>query len=227
MIAKDSIGFSISENYLTCHLKVEKRISIMDLYDIFKVLGMMRICSWQEFSIFAKPRVFTSDEYLSMVYSKKELELKLLNRNIVEKHINEARKENPDSPIWIEVISIKFKEEQKDLEAKIKGAMKKMRDDYDYIPNLWTFKFELSNGEYVTDETIIDPSTFHIEVRHNVTLEDLFHGYLTEHPAQLYKLFNASIEWQMESDYAMVPEESEEEFDSGEYDDEFDDADDY
>ena len=88
MIAKDSIGFSISENYLTCHLKVEKRISIMDLYDIFKVLGMMRICSWQEFSIFAKPKVFASDEYLSMVYSKKELELKLLNRNIVEKHIN-------------------------------------------------------------------------------------------------------------------------------------------
>lgn len=213
MIANDSIGFSILGNYLACHFKVKKHLSIMDLYDIFKVLSMLRICSWQEFKIFAKPKVFMTDEYLSLCYSKKGLEMKLLNRNIIENKVIATRKENkdPESPVWIEVISILFKEEPKDLESRIKGALKKLNDDYEFIPNLWSFEFEQSDGSYVTDKTIINPETFHLNVRHNIDLEELLHDYLTNHPAQFYKLFNESVKWQMETACELVSDDNEEE----------------
>ena len=213
MITNDSIGFSILGNYLACHFKVKKHLSIMDLYDIFKVLGMLRICSWQEFKIFAKPKVFIADEYLSLCYSKKELEMKLLNRNIIENKVIAARKENkdPESPVWIEVISILFKEEPKDLESRIKGALKKLNDDYVFIPNLWSFKFEQTDGSRVTDRTIINPEICHLNVGRNTDLEKLLYDYLIDHPAQLYKLFNESVKWQMESAYEYLPSDEEEE----------------
>lgn len=205
MIANDSIGFSISKNYLACHFKVKKHLSIMDLYDIFKVLGMLRICSWQEFKIHAKPKVFITDKYLSLFYSKKGVEIELINRNIIENKVK------AESPVWIEVVSIEFKEEPKDLESRVKSALKKLNDDYEFVPNLWSFKFEQSDGSYVTDKTIIDPETFHLNVRHNVDLEEVLHDYLTNHPAQLYKLFNGSVKWQMETAYEIVSDDEEEE----------------
>lgn len=213
MIANDSIGFTVSENRLTCHIKVTKFLSIMDLYDIFKVLGMIRICSWQEFSIFAKPKVFSTEEHLSLFYSKKELDIKLINKYIVDEQLDEEKKkkEKPETPVWVDVIVVRFKEEPKDLEDRLRKTIKKINDDYDFVPNLWSFKFEQSDGSYVTEQTIIDPETFHLNVRHNIDLEELFHDYLTDHPAQLYKLFNESIRWQMETACELVSDDNEEE----------------
>lgn len=88
---------------------------------------------------------------------------------------------------------VRFKEEPKDLEGRLRKTIKKINDDYDFVPNLWSFKFEQNDGSYVTDQTIIDSKTFRIDVIHNTDLLELVHGYLSEHPAQLYKLFNASV----------------------------------
>ena len=220
MIANDSIGFTVSENRLTCHIKVTKFLSIMDLYDIFKVLGMLRICSWQDFSIFAKPKVFSTEEYLSLFYSKKELDIKLISRYIVDKQLDEEKKKKkkPETPVWADVIVVMFKEEPKDLEDRLRKTIKKINDDYDFVHNLWSFKFEQSDGSYVTDQTIIDPGTFRIDVRHNIDLLELIHDYLSEHPAQLYKLFNESVKWQMETACETVPDD---EFDEEEFEENY------
>lgn len=220
MIANDSIAFSISGNDLTCKIKAQEHLSIIDLFDIFRVLGGCRICSWQEFELYAKPkasRIKDHDEYASQCYNKylevgNEVKLELINRKYVENQAKEIMKKGIESG-WLNVLFIHFDEIPADLSEKLASSLEKLRDDYSFVPNLWSFKWECENDEILTDMTYIKDK--YIEPKRNLDLEDIFKTYLDANKGVLYRLFNDAMRFEMDSAVVEVSSGEEEEEDEG------------
>ena len=208
MITSESFAFQINKNDLYGKIHASSSLSMIDIFDIFRVLGMVRICSWQEFQLFSKPtQPLKSEhhEYASQYYYKtddvyKYISVELYGRINVERNAKEIiKKTGKENTEWVDVVRIHFENITNidQITEKLRDAVQKINDDYDFIPNLWAFKWERADGTILTDSTVLEYTW--IEPKCNIHLDDLFKFYFEDHKGTLYRLFNDAVRYENET----------------------------
>ena len=189
MIANDSIAFEVEDLQLRCMLKQE--LAFSDLFDIFRVLGRLRICSWQEFQLYSTPIISPRAEYQD--YASRYYQKEYANSNLIDIELYNKNELTGAKTQWVEAVHIQFEKKIPDLRRKLKQAISQLRDDYEFMPNLWDFNWELEDGRILTEETIIDGEE--MEPTHNLYLKDIFTAYFDSHQGTLYRLFNEAVKY--------------------------------